>query len=316
MRFPSTIRRLRNTQGGMRSTARSGSTPYDPYTDPPPDDPFEVEAGDPQTVSVGDTVEFEGSVSNAPAGADLTYTWAFGEGATEVENDDGLTPSCEYDTLGEKTVRLTVSYTDTNGDPVEAFDEVIITVESQPLIVPALPPVARAGSNQSVGVNKEVSFDGSDSTSPSGGSLTYTWDFDDETDRTAGSEEMMASYTYRTTGAKRVTLTVRDSTTELTDSDEVIIIVEPLPVADAGDDQTVGVHREVSFDGSGSEGSNLSYSWDFGADATPATGSGETVSCTYGMPGAKTVTLTVTARNTGLTDSDDGYHKRQTSACC
>ena len=250
MRFPSMVRRLRNTQGGMRSTGRSAPTPYNPYTDPPPD-PFGVDAGDPQTVSVGDTVNFAGSVSNAPASVTLRYTWDFGHDATDAEGFNGLTPSCSYTMAGRKTVRLTVSYT-ADSQTIEAFDEVIITVESQPLIVPALPPVARAGSNQSVGVNKEVSFDGSDSTSPSGGSLTYTWDFDDETDRTAGSEEMMASYTYRTTGAKRVTLTVRDSTTELTDSDEVIIIVEPLPVADAGDDQTVGVHREVSFDGSGS----------------------------------------------------------------
>ena len=66
------------------------------------------------------------------------------------------------------------------------------------------------------------------------------------------------------------------------------------PVADAGSDQIVLAFRRVDFDGSGSTGSNLSYSWDFGTDATPATGSGVTPSCKYTTHGEKTVTLTVT----------------------
>ena len=310
MRFPSMVRRLRNTQGGMRSTGRSAPTPYNPYTDPPPD-PFGVDAGDPQTVSVGDTVNFAGSVSNAPADVVLKSAWTFRDGASSITVNK-LTASCIYTTPGVKTVTLTVSYTDTNGDPVEAFDEVIITVESQPLIVPALPPVARAGMNQVVVFGSEVSFSGADSTSPYGGSLTYSWDFGDDADPPT-SNAVMPFCIYRKPGTKTVTLTVTDGVTELTDSDEVIINVEPLPVADAGMDQTVGVHRAVSFDGSGSSGGNLSYSWVFGADATPATGSGETVSCTYSKPGAKTVTLTVTKRVnltgtdgvTELTDSDE-----------
>ena len=67
-------------------------------------------------------------------------------------------------------------------------------------------------------------------------------------------------------GAKRVTLTVRTTGTTLTHSDYVTINVEP--VAKAGSDQTVGVGDTVSFNGSGSIGTNLSYSWDFGDNAT------------------------------------------------
>ena len=149
-----------------------------------------------------------------------------------------------------------------------------------------------------------MSFSGADSTSPYGGSLTYSWDFGDERDPTADSDEIMPSHTYTTPGTKRVTLTVTDGVTELTDGDEVTIKVKPVPVAEAGDDQTVAVGDTVSFDGSDSTGNNLSYSWAFGADATPATGSGETVSCTYNEPGAKTVMLTVTDRDTGVTAKD------------
>ena len=68
--------------------------------------------------------------------------------------------------------------------------------------------------------------------------------------------------------------------------------------ADAGDDQTVDVNTPVTFDGSASCVSSgrtiASYSWDFGPDATPATGTGDSPSCTYSTHGEKTVTLTVT----------------------
>lgn len=69
------------------------------------------------------------------------------------------------------------------------------------------------------------------------------------------------------------------------------------PVADPGEDQTVAVGTLVHFDGSGSQASEgfsiISYSWDFGAGASPSTGSGVSPSCTYSTTGAKTVTLTV-----------------------
>ena len=132
MRFPSMLRILRNAQRGARSTARSAYTPYtpyQPYTNPPPDDPLGVTARESQTVPLGVSVPFNGTVSNAPAGATLTYSWDFGEGATDIKGPDGLTPSCKYKTPGDKTVTLTVSYTDTNGNLVEAYNSVTIKVD-------------------------------------------------------------------------------------------------------------------------------------------------------------------------------------------
>ena len=80
--------------------------------------------------------------------------------------------------------------------------------------------------------------------------------------------------------------------------------------ADAGDDQTVDVNTVVNFDGSVScvpAGRTINettgYSWDFGSDATPATGTGVDPTCTYSTHGEKTVTLTVTDSG-GDTDSD------------
>ncbi len=275
MRFPSMLRRLRNTQGGMRSTARSGSGPY--Y------EPPVAEAGSNQTVLVNETVSFSGSGST---GTNLRYSWAFGTGATPATGS-GVMPSCTYSTPGTKVVTLTV--TDNAG--ATASDTVTINVHSAPICL--------AGSNQTVSVGETVRFDGSGSYDPDGGNLIYSWAFGTDATPSTGSG-VMPSCTYSTTGTKTVTLTVTDAA-GATASDTVTITVEP--VADAGNNQTVLVGETVNFDGSGSEGSNLSYAWAFGAGATPATGTGSMPSCSYSTIGTKTVTLTVTA-NGGVSRSD------------
>ena len=124
MRFPSMLRRLRNTQGGIGSTAKSASTPYTP-------EPSTLEVrvfGNPQTVSVGTEVQFTASVSNAPGDVDLIHSWTFDDGATS-KTRNGLKASCVYTTPGDKTVTLTVSYTNTDGEIVEAYGSVTITVD-------------------------------------------------------------------------------------------------------------------------------------------------------------------------------------------
>ncbi len=267
MRFPSMLRRLRNTQGGgARSTARSRSTPY--Y------EPPVAEAGSNQTVLVNETVRFDGLGST---GNNLIYSWDFGAGATPATGS-GITPSCTYSTPGTKVVTLTV--TDNNGST--ASDTVTINVHSA--------PVAEAGSNQTVLVGETVNFDGSGSYDPDGGNLSYSWDFGTDATPATGSGEM-PSCTYSTTGAKTVTLTVTDPP-GATASDTVTITVEP--VADAGNNQVVLVGETVNFDGSGSTGNNLSYSWAFGADADPPTAEGVRPFCLYSTPGDRTVTLSVT----------------------
>ena len=152
MRFPSMFRRLRNTRGGTRSTAGSGSTPYMPYISPPV-----ARAGSDQTVAVGDTVSFDGLGS---IGTNLSYSWDFGADADPLTGS-GATPSCTYNEPGAKIVTLTVMNTVTK---VTDSDDVTINVGV----------VARAGSDQIVAVNTAVSFDGSDSV---GTNLSYSWDF-------------------------------------------------------------------------------------------------------------------------------------------
>ena len=153
-------------------------------------------------------------------------------------------------------------------------------------------PVANAGSDQTVAVGDTVSFDGSGSI---GSNLSYSWAFGDDATPATGNLDYPTAVLHLQCARCQevVTLTVTEHcTTKVTHSDTVTINVEP--AANAGNDQIVVVDNTVSFDGSGSVGTDLSYSWDFGDDATPATDTGATPSCTYSMTGTKTVTLTVT----------------------
>ena len=255
----------------------------------------------PQTVLVGETVNFDGSGSSDPDGGELTYSWLFGTDATPATGS-GVVPSCSYSTTGTKTVTLIV--TDVEG--VSRSDTVTITVHSGPCSTP--------GNDQTVSVGEIVYFDGSGSCDPDGGELIYSWDFGTDATPATGTGAT-PSCTYSTIGTKTVTLTVTDDE-GATASDTVTITVIDTLIVDAGDDQTVLVNETVNFAGSVSnapEGVTLSYSWDFGADATDAENvSGLMPSCTYSMTGAKTVTLTVSYTADGKTVSSEwrGYHNR------
>lgn len=166
------------------------------------------------------------------------------------------------------------------------------------------PPVADAGPDQTVsdadgsGV-ETITLDGSASFDPDGTIVSYRW--------TEGATVLgiTANITSDfTIGGHTVTLTVTDND-GATAADTVVVTVnqnQP-PVANAGPDQSALVGAVVNFDGSASsdtEGTIVSYDWDFGDGVTA---SGVMVGHIYTSAGTYTVTLTVTD-NGGLTGQD------------
>ena len=137
-------------------------------------------------------VDFDASDSSDPNGDALTYSWDFGDGNTGT----GETISHVFTTDGDYIVVLTVSdgqYSDTATMLIEVSDGSVIadfTASSESGVVPLT-----------------VNFDASSSQDPTGGDLSYSWDFGNG--QTATTE--MASTEYTAIGDYTVTLIVTSS---------------------------------------------------------------------------------------------------------
>ena len=174
------------------------------------------------------------------------------------------------------------------------------------------PPVANAGPDQTVDPGATVTLDGSGSTDPKGGALTYRWDQApgvgggriDLSDPTAVSPTFTAP---SSRAALTFQLTVSDGTVSSTDT--VDIVVNRAPIANAGPNQTVNTGVMVTLDGSGSsdpDGDTLSYSWEQPAGPSRALSSTSVASPTFTAPlnpTTLTFKLTVTDLH-GASDSD------------
>ena len=161
-------------------------------------------------------------------------------------------------------------------------------------VVTNTPPVADAGDDQSVtatGSTTSVTLDGTGSSDVDGDDLTYTW----SNGATGATPTVQLA-----DGTHTLTLTVSDG--EESDTDEVTItVVNTLPVANAGPDQSIeatGPTTSVTLNGSATDadGDDLDYSWSNGS-------SDATTSVELGV-GTHTFTLTVTDEQ-GATDSDE-----------
>ncbi len=129
-----------------------------------------------------------------------------------------------------------------------------------------LPPVADAGGPYVGFVGISISFDGSGSSDPELGPLTYLWDFGDG----STSVDENPTHTYVAAGSYDVTLTVTDNadlTDTATTTAEVSVPTNLPPVADAGGPYAGIVGHGVVLDASASfdpDGDALTYKWDFG----------------------------------------------------
>ena len=172
-----------------------------------------VDAGVDQVVCDGESVTLNGS------GA-VSYVW-----------DNGVTDGVSFvPALG--TTTYTVTGTDANG--CSNTDQVDVLVN--PL------PVVGAGADQVVCDGESVALNGS-------GAVSYVWD-NGVTDGVS-FVPALGTTTYTVTGT---------DANGCSNTDQVDILVNPLPVVDAGADQTVCDGESVTLNGSGA----VSYVWDNG----------------------------------------------------
>ena len=235
------------------------------------------------------TVNLDASGSSDSDGSIVSYDWDFGDTTTGT----GATTSVTYNNAGSYTILLTV----TDDDGATDTTSVVIDVSAA-----NLPPTASfTADNTSGEAPLTVNLDASGSSDSDGSIVSYDWDFGDTTTGTGAT----TSVTYNNAGAYTILLTVTDDD-GATDTTSVVIDVSAAnlpPTASFTADSTSGeAPLTVNLDASGSsdsDGSIVSYDWDFG-DTT--TGTGATTSVTYNNAGAYTILLTVTDDD-GATDT-------------
>ncbi|MFC1488077.1 PKD domain-containing protein [Thermoproteota archaeon] len=250
--------------------------------------PIVVLSYSPPVADTGEVVEFDASGSYDPNGSIVSYSWDFGDGITAT----GAIVNHSYTEDGEYTINIKV---------IDNEDLVGNKVAIQ--VVKNRPPVAALTESASIISDKEsISFDASPSYDLDGSIISYTWSFGDGTAETG----IVVTHTYTEPGFYSITLTVSDNDGAIHNHKHSLLVVNVLnkpPVASFNSSaEIVNIDEPLAFDASDSydsDGTIVSYSWDFG-DGTRATGI--TADHAYTKEGTYTVTLTVTD-NEQITDT-------------
>ncbi len=280
-------------------TGEPEATPT-PTPDPENRAPW-ADAGDDQTVSVGDTVQLDGSDSADIDEDDLTYTWTQDTTTTDpdyyttaITLTDPATATPSFEVPAEasgKKIAFTLTVTDEHG--LTKTDAVTITVLQQqqgggggappggggpPSTSPGTQdpnneaPTAHAGPDQHAAPGDTVTLDGNGSTDPEQGDLTYSWAMTsdgtyDGGDSISPGATVNPEFTMPSNADIGETLifklTVRD-TGGKTDTDTVTITTNTPPTVDAGTDQTVLRDATVNLSGAVTESDpnqTMTYQW-------------------------------------------------------
>jgi hypothetical protein len=259
-------------------------------------------AGSDEMAAVGTAITLDGSASEGPSGAPVSYQWtltskppgstAFLTGATLVR------PTFTPDVAGAYTATLVVQ---ANG-VVSPPDTVSITCSTGNIA-----PRANAGPDRSAAPGGAITLDGTASRDPNNTSLTYSWRI---VTQPPGSIPVLSNATTSTptfradvAGVYAVALTVSDgSLASAADQVNITVATGNLPpVANAGPDQTVTSGQLVTLNGTGStdpNGDPLTYSWCLrgrpqGSNATLSGANTARPTLTPDVPGSYVFCLTV-----------------------
>jgi len=204
---------------------------------------------------------FNASTSTDQNGANdiASYYWEFGDGSTS-----GLkTASHSFAKDGVYVVTLTV----TDAEGAKGTKKTQITIQNKA-------PSANAGVDRIVNEDDVVNFNagGSSDTTSDINSLTYYWDFGDGTT----GNGIATSHKYAEKGIYTTALRVTDDDGESDVDDAIISVINVVPAANAGPDQTVREGQTVLFDGAGTtdtptDKTILTYDWSFGGAGTNPT---------------------------------------------
>jgi PKD repeat protein len=239
------------------------------------------------TPTRGQSVDFRATATDPDGGTITSYAWDFGDGTTGT----GQEVSHPYDTLGPKTVRLTV--TDSAG---ETF------VVEKPLEVVNVPPTAAVScSPETVQPNQATTCSGSGSGDPP---VTFAWDTDGDgfDDGTGASQQ----FSFPTPGSRTIRLRVTDADGEIADAEDTVRVNAPPTASVSCTPETVRPNEATTCSASASDpdGGPISYAWDIDGDGFDD-GSDATEQFSFPSPGIRTIRVRVTDADGGTATAED-----------
>ena len=226
-----------------------------------------ADAGVDQTVCAGQGV----TIGTSAVGGN-TYSW---DNAGTLNDAASSNPTGTPASNTTYTVTVTVTATGCT-----ATDAVSVTVHPLPL--------ADAGTDQTLCQGGIVQIG-----SAVVGGNSYSW-----SPSTSLSDPLVSNPTANPSSTTTYTVTVTTTATGCTSTDTVAVTVNPLPVADAGFDQTICVGQSIGI-GAAAVGGN-SYSWSPSANLTSSMVSNPTAN----PVSTTTYTVTVTTTATGCTNTE------------
>ena len=260
-------------------------------------------AGVDQTVAEGALVTLNGTNSSDPDNGIVSYLWTQASGTTVTLSDPtSVIPTFTAPSAGVLTFNLQV--TDAGG--LTGNDTCIVNV-----VWINQPPISNAGPDQLVSEGDLVTLNGSNSSDPDDGIVSYLWT------QTAGTTVTLSdptavnpSFTAGTAGSLSFNLLVTDAG-GLQANDVCIVNVtagnQP-PTADAGVDQTVDPGALVALNGTNSSDPDdgiASYLWTQTAGMTVTLSSSSSVNPTFTAPSTGPLTFILTVTDAGGLQSND-----------
>ena len=239
---------LRLTASDSQLSAASDVT----ITVVPANQPPQVNAGADQIITLPNAANLTGTVSDdgLPQGGALTTNWdkISGPGTVVFTNPHAPTTTVNFSAAGTYVLRLSAS-----DSQLTASDDLVVTVNPE-----NQPPTANAGADQTITLPGNASLNGTvtDDGLPVGSSVSSVWTkVSGPGTVTFGNPNVtVTSASFSMAGTYVLRITASDS--QLTDSDEVTIVVDPAnqpPVVNAGPNQTITLPAAANLNGTVSD---------------------------------------------------------------
>ncbi|TAK07103.1 MAG: hypothetical protein EPO39_07280 [Candidatus Manganitrophaceae bacterium] len=203
-------------------------------------------AGPDQTVQKGNGVTLNGSGSFDPDGDPLTYFWSFvsipAGSAAVLTNPTTVSPTFTADRSGDYVLRLVVN----DGRIDSAPDSLVVISVNDP-------PVANAGTDQSVRAGDLVQLNGSGSHDANNDSLTYRWSLfsapGGSTAALVGPTTATPTLTPDLPGIYLIHLVVNDGEADSLPDEMALDVRRPLPVISSISPATGPIGTAVTISG-------------------------------------------------------------------